>query len=146
MDYYKDIDELPMWNWNKVHDTGNYVYLYKESDYKKEVKEEWAVKVWDEIYDQYLDYFGIGEKYIEYMRKRITIGKLIADQIVTENRTLNTHIRARKRELEDFKKENMKGDFTQTHAAVVKHMGQRVNLKETTVKEFYSYVKLMTNG
>ena len=36
---YKSIDDLPQWNWNQVHKTGNYAYLEKLESYRKVEKE-----------------------------------------------------------------------------------------------------------
>jgi hypothetical protein len=54
--FYKNCDELPLYNFHKCLETNNYAYLVREYDDAKEAPEfdiEAADKVWVEIFEEY---------------------------------------------------------------------------------------------
>ena len=67
-DYFNSIDELPIWNWWKVTETGNLNYLRRDGDLKKSTHYE---EIWFELQDEYLEEFGNKEE----LRKMITMKK-----------------------------------------------------------------------
>ena len=55
--YYLSIDELPIYNWNKIFETSDLDYLKKNNN--KKVKEEFLVELWVKLQNEYLDEFGL---------------------------------------------------------------------------------------
>jgi len=59
--YYETIDELPIWNWWQIADTGNLIYLKVEDDYKGEEYE--PIQLWFDLQNEYLEEFGMTDQF-----------------------------------------------------------------------------------
>ena len=141
---YKSIDTLPIYNWHQINETGNLVYLYIQEEYEEEIFDnEDLMLLWDSIYNEYIEVFGLSDKYLEYMNKKISISKLQADQVITGNRTLNTLMRAKERELADLTADFFKGTYLDTQVAIERYMGFQLDPKKVSVNKFYTYLNNM---
>lgn len=89
---YRDCSELPMYNFSKVLETGNYAYLLVEFDeYNKvEFNEKEMDDLWNEIYEEYciltqnnksLLYFSTYQE-LTYLKSRYEIASLLLSQLV----------------------------------------------------------------
>lgn len=62
VDYFNSIEDLPIWNWWKIAETGNLIYLHKLEEY--EGKEDYnLIELWNKLQNQYLEEFGITEEF-----------------------------------------------------------------------------------
>lgn len=69
--YYESIEDLPIYNWNKVVETGQLKWLIKKGD--KPNKQ--ALRVWDKLQDEYFEEFGIDPVF----RKRLALMKEVVN-------------------------------------------------------------------
>jgi hypothetical protein len=108
--YYSSINDLPQWNWNKIHDTGNLAYLEKLDNYRnlQEKETEGLVELWHLIYDDFLLEFGLSDNYREVLRKQKEIANLKLQYINTSDRHLLNLI-----EIEELE---LKSTFDNTHS------------------------------
>jgi hypothetical protein len=63
---------MPIWNWNKIHETGDLKYLVITDNYKdiEEQNNEEKADLWLDLYQQYIDEFGINDDFKRFMRKK----------------------------------------------------------------------------
>lgn len=138
--YYDSIHNLPQYYWNKVNETQDYKYLIiKGAKMSNKIN---LKKVWDSIYEEYITEFGFSDNFLGYMKLKKAAGELMAKAYLTNNTSLLSIANAK------FKKaiamiEGSKGSsILNTSAHLTKFMGVPIRLKETTVAEFYSYLRL----
>ncbi len=97
------------------------------------------VIIYDMIYDEFIERIGLNKEYLDFlnMTKRIAFLKL---ECAIESSSINlTHLEI------ELKKLEKKGELKQTEynkiiAKISKSQGYRINPKEVTVLEFYSYI------
>lgn len=134
---YFDIEELPVWNWMKVHETGFLGYLLKKP--KKESRPE-LKNIWNSLYNQYIKEFGVSERYIKELRIRKKIALLQCDLIITGDKSIKSFIGAEENYLEEMRKDK-RSSFEQTIIGIEKVMGFNLNPKNISVKRYYTYIK-----
>jgi hypothetical protein len=93
--YYRNCDELSVYNFHKVLETNNYSYLIVGFDDYKEVKfdEKEADELWGNIYEEYcrltknnksLLYFAIFQELL-YLRTRYQVARILLMQLSNSN-------------------------------------------------------------
>lgn len=140
---YTSIDELPIYYWWEVHETGDVTLLLKDSRFPITGKLlGYCSELWDDLMQQHLDYVGVSHDYSKYL-------KLVADLAIAELQYAisNNSWDLFKLELVQSGLDELKGspkeDSMDTKSLIEKHWlnGQRLDPKKTTVKEYYSYIK-----
>lgn len=140
--YYEHIDEFPIYNWFKIAETNDFSFMVK--DKKGKFNEETASKKYEQLYNQYIDEFGFGESFEKNLLLRSNIVSLKIEKAVTGNNFLNNFIRQAEIDLKDsFSKAN-KVSITETKVHVEKYIGFRLNEREVSVRDFYTYLKVMS--
>lgn len=135
--YYQSVEDLPVWNWWKIHETKDLKYLLKQ-DKKVTVH---ANGIFDKIYSEFISIFGVGENYKRYLEKLIEIDIAETDKILNNDPSLDTFIDIMKIELDEIKSSTEGGSYMDTAITVEKNMGFKLNTKEISVFEYYSYIK-----
>ncbi len=104
---------------------------------------EELLKAWNQIYTEYISVFGWDDSFKSIIEKRVEIARLRLKKIITWDESLQTFIDLKELQLEKMQKQvNGKGsDIYKIKNAIEKHLGMRVPLAETSVREFYSYLK-----
>ncbi len=140
---FTTIDELPIKIWFDVHKEGDISLIIK----KGKIKKEDLVNIWDDIYNQYIKRFGVSEGYKKNLAIRKKIALLQADFIITGQRHYKTLINIEKTQLEEEKKEIEKPfELESMLAKISKFYGFKLNSRELTTTEYYSYLENITNG
>jgi hypothetical protein len=134
--YYISIDEMPLYNWHKCNAGElNYVFL----DPAEQGTEEQKNEIFDNIYQTYIDQFGISKDYknlLEIMKKKAI---LQCNYIETKDRFKLTEIEIQDAKLEAYKKKNSNPtSLEKTLIKLSKFMGFRLNWKEITVTEYFN--------
>lgn len=127
---YDSIDNMPIAVFSKIMRTGDF----------SEIGEQ----VWIKIFDEYIDAFGLGE-YESYLRLQQEAVKNYFLAYCKGQMHLVTIAELKERQAEEMISETDSLSLEKAAAAVSKFMGFRVNVAEVSVKEFYTYIKLM-NG
>lgn len=135
--YWESIDEMPMYNWQKCSDGFlKYVTIDLIDDEKNNQIQ------YDKLYDQYLVRFGLSKEFERYMNLLRKKAQLQCDYVQTNKRFKLTEI-----EIVDAKIERLNinfGDGKSIETTVLhlsKWLGFKVNLKETTVVEYYTIIQ-----
>ena len=135
--YYKDIEELPVLNWWKIHETDDLKWLVKNGK-KANI---FANKRFKSIKNEFINTFGIDRKYESYLDKVWKLELLNIDIALTGDRSKEMFANIIKVEIEDLLNEEEIKVHNNGVMHVEKFMGFKLDTKTTTVYEFYSYVK-----
>lgn len=134
---------MPIWNWLWVFKTGDLGYLLIRKTAVSKPNIDKLSKHWEKLWDEYIQKFGFGEQMLSIHSKNKEIALLRLEKIKTGDRSYNTFIAVALIELETLKAETVKGDFWTMKVAMEKQLGFRIDLKNTTVIEFYSQLKFI---
>jgi len=152
---YKSIEDLPIWNFRKINETGDLKYLFKAKDYNRfMIYRRWGLsEIYNNIAYQLLDAFGqdrILEDYEqaknEFMEMFWTYQAEIAQAQLDErlpDRTLETHLSIKDREVQQISKYFSKFDskFFNEVEAIATHRGVHLDPKKISVIQWYAYLK-----
>lgn len=131
---YKSINEIPIYNYQRILEGAEF------TEWGVDSLEDWLL-----IEEEFFNQIGFGEGYFNNLRSRVKIVQLKAKYYATGNKFLKTLIRNEELKIGKGKEEEGEskgGSFTDLVAGVSKKMGFRVDPKEVSVSEFYSYLKL----
>ena len=129
--YYQDLEELPIYNWWKIHEKKDLKYLIKDG---KKLTHHAAV-IFDSLYSEFISIFGVSDNYKRYLEKLIEIEVAQIDRVINKDESLQTFIEIMEIELEEIKNETMGGNYMDGAIAVEKFMGFKLNPKEVSVFE-----------
>ena len=141
--YYLSIEELPVFNWWKLHEKNDFKQVLRD---KKDKIDERVIEVVKELQNEFITTFGIDENYAQYLRKQIQIELLKIKVLKTGDRSFETMIDILEIELEDLtRKEEDKGMSGST-IAIEKWMGFKLDTSKISTFEYYSYIKAITKA
>lgn len=140
---YTSINEMPIWNWNEILLSGDIRFIFKRCDGKimPSTHELWFI-----LQDQYIEEFGLEDN----TKKRIKLlkekARLNYEFILTGDRFINTLLSIVDVDLSELNKgEGVKFYTLKDHLEKYKG-GVRIDPKITTVTEWFTALKNMTNG
>ena len=140
---YNSISNLPIGVWDAIHESRDVTLLAAKK--KKKYNTEKLLNAWENILDEYLKKFGMSEesKNSFEARKRAAIYK--AKYIIENKRHYLTHAQI---ELENinFNKRYKSVDLDESLAVLTKHYGIKMTPINTTVSEYFTYIKTAING
>lgn len=141
LEYYKSLDEMPVWNWFQIQKTNDLKYMLikirKISDKDKKELEP-GLKT---LSNEYIDTFGISDEYRQILELSRDIRVLEIDFLLTGDRSLLTMIEIKKVQLKAMAQENKRSDMFKIKMHADKYMGFSIDVKTTSVKEFYTIVE-----
>ena len=100
-----------------------------------------AEEIFDNLYSEFISIFGVSDSYKAYLDKIIEIDVAEIDMVLTGDLSMETFIDIMRVELEELKNASSGGTYMDTAIAVEKNMGFKLNSKELSVFEYYSYIK-----
>ncbi len=142
---WASIDEMPIYNWFKIHETNDLVYMFQTpvKGYDKRTK-LYLLMQFNLIRDEYLDTFGISHEYRVLLSLKRDLQVYKIQHCLTKNNQFRTLIALCEGKIKMLEDNNTQPENPSiTKAYVEKFMGFRLNEKEVTVKEFYSYIQIM---
>ena len=140
---YVSIDDLPIYNWFKVFETGNPKYIVIRGKF---TKEELAHQ-WEQIFGEYVSTFGFSREFIVYFNKRKKLQLLKNKYALTKKAALKNLIKFREKELLALNPtENDRSDYMTVVMAVEDAINRTIDEKEISVRKFYTYLKKLKNG
>ena len=134
--YYKSIDEMPIYNWNKCLD-GDFKYVHIEL--KEEVINE---TMFNDVYDDFLKQRGLDKTLNNIFKVMKKKALLECDYLISHDRFLLTLIEVEERKLEQLRKPSTNNEmsFEKTLVYLSKWLGFGVNPRETTTKQYFAYL------
>ena len=127
---------MPLDNWIRITEDGEYQYVCKDPENVKGVD---LAEAWYVIHDEYLERYGLGGLYKRLLQKMKEKALLQLDYVETRDRFKLTQIGLAEEELKSML--SNRGEGVGIREALVhlsKYMGFRLNPKEITVSEFFN--------
>ena len=140
--FYKDIDEMPIYNFEMINKTGNLQYLAKR-DYKKVKVDKSLEVIWENIYNEYLQEFGINENFVMYLKYKLEAIKYYNNAYNKGLRHEINFAKLAEKNAEELINDGSDISVGDIASVMAKNMGFRINIKEISVREFYNNIKLM---
>ena len=139
---YQSIEDMPIWNWNKIMETRDlkYLFLTGEGVVNKKLGD-----LWDKLQDEYIKIFGLDEKFLKRLKLLKEKARLNYEFVETKNRFLNTLLSIVDADLKELDS-GVSIEFYELKSHLEKHKGYRIDPKTTTVIEWNYDLKSMTNG
>lgn len=132
---YNSIKDLPIINFNEVITKNNLKYLIIEG---KHTDAELTL-IWSNIYNEFINEFGLPENYKSYLRLKIKWSKEVK-RVWIDGEIYRQAFADIYEEQANNLLTGIESNLGKTIAQVSESMGFRVNPKETTVYEFYNYI------
>ena len=138
-DYYKEIDELPLFNWIKINN-GKNEYARKDLSIGNSDEDE---KHFEILTDSNYSKFGIGKEYINLLDMYLELSELNLDLVITGDRFLLNRKNLLEGRIEDLlKKDGGNFDVYDSVVSLSKWMGYRLDVKSITVLEYRKMIDL----
>lgn len=140
--YYDSIMTLPIYNFDVLCKNNDPeiigMYLAKQGhEFPKDVDE---VELWSNIYNEFLEEYGLSDKFKKYLRLRIKATRLYNEALLEGKKHKITFAKLADLQALDAIKESNEGDLGKTSASLSKYYGFRINPMEISVKEYYDYI------
>lgn len=140
--YWAEIDKCPIWNYNKVYETRDLSYLWKD---KGKYNEEKAHDCWVNLRQQVIDKYGTDAESDAYYQKMIRLSVLKCELIITKRRFLVNEIKQLEREIKDLEDTSGSMSHDEIYMQLTKYLGVRFDPKKYTVVEYKEALKMMQN-
>lgn len=147
MKYYNSIENLPIWNFYKVKETGDLSYLFVDEKQHGEAMLKAIAKevfeAWRAIDDRFLFEFGLSEQYVNRLILEKKINELELDVLIYNNSISRARLKAEKAKVEGIKEGEGKADLTEVLVNIEKFMSFSIDDKKVSVNKFFGYINLM---
>ena len=142
---FSSIDDLPQWNWSMIHKTGNLSYLKKLDSYRKIEEDNTNVleSIWLNIYDEYLEEFGLSKEYKDILERKKEIARLKNEFIMTDNRSLLNFIKIEEIELEATFDKYESMSLESVVIGIERMQKVSIDVKKITVYEYNNYLRTL---
>jgi len=138
-DYFNSIDELPIWNWWRIAESGNLIYLHK-GNYDKEDYTYKAYLLWNKLQNEYLDEFGITEEFRQILElKKKWISKK-TEFLLTGERFKLTEIDMIEAEISETSSTKTANKKEDSIIILERKLGFPLDDKILSVKKYYNYI------
>lgn len=134
---------MPVWNWNKIHETGDLKYLIKSDNYKDlaDQNNEEMASLWMDLYQQYIDEFGVNDNYKRYMQKKQQLAAKIAEYIASGDKFKLNKINIIEIDIKSMLDEKQPQKFHDVITTLDEFFNRDIDPKVLTVQKYYSYIK-----
>ena len=144
---FDSIEDLPLWNWIKIHETQNLTYIYQLDSYRnlpKILPQKELInleEIWLELNQQIFDGFGMSENYERYLNLVRREIETRSDMIINEDRFLQNEINIIQADISLLFNSKEKQTFDSVVVDLEKYMGFRLDPKKISVKNYYNYIQ-----
>ena len=144
LELYTTIEDLPIGNFQRIMKEGDLKYMIYKGKFKKKHLPK-LEKAWINCYNQYLQTFGLNKMYLLVLEQEEKIAKLICDRWIKDLKHLNGVIKHEEQVLKQMMlpSKGVKKSFEEDLAIIQKHNGFVIDPKKTSVKMFFTYVKML---
>ncbi len=135
--YWESIKDMPLKNWIKCSD-GEVQYVCKSGTTSLEL----CMDQWSKLYDEYLSFFGLGDRYEKYLNTQKDLAVLQAEYVIKKEKFTLTLIEIQKATLKNL--ENYFGNGQQIEVILLwlgKFMGFRIDPEKVSVMEYFTMLE-----
>lgn len=143
IEIYQSIDELPVFNWFKIHEKNDLAYLLVKKHKITGKMNEQLEEAWGNIYTEYLDTFGINNSFRQILLLKKEIACYELEMFIKGDKSIITFIKIAKWQLKKLLNEKPSSTIDEFKVQIERYMGFRLNTKEVTVKEYYTYINAL---
>jgi len=136
-DCFNSIDELPIWNWRQVSETGDLTYLFKGKEGK--VKPE-MYGLWLDLQQEYFDTYGISKGLQEVLKLQKQWILLRCDYLVNEDRFKKMQSDMIQIDMDDAKDGEGQMTTKDTIIFLEEKLGRELDTKKISVRKYYDYI------
>tara|TARA_R110002012_G_scaffold312888_4_gene524011 strand:- start:1223 stop:1678 length:456 start_codon:yes stop_codon:yes gene_type:complete len=143
---WTSIEIMPIYNFHKTLSTGELKYTLQNPISDKELikNQDKIEKNWEGLYDEYLEHFGLAKNLLKRMEIEDKIAKLMINRWLNDNKSLEAIIEIEKLKLNEVDgKKKKSSSFEEDIAIIEKYMAIGLDVNKTSVKRFYTYIKIM---
>lgn len=141
---YKNISEIPIYNWVKINETKNLNYLFKdEKKHKQKIFKSELNDLWIELNQQMWDTFGVSKiykKYFSLVKRKI---KLRSQYVLTNDRFLLNEIWLINEDIKNLFDNKVGEKFSQTIWKLKIKTKLDLDPKKISVLEFYELIEVI---
>ena len=152
MKYFETLDDLPIYNFWKVRETGDFVYLFE--DFKNEEagkltkRKVWKgvlAELWRKMDAEFIENFALTDEFFNRLLIEKKIINLQLDYMLTKSSVIRARLKGEQQKLElNYQNEEFKPvKLHEFIAGIEKYIGFQINEKEISTNKVYSYVKQM---
>lgn len=144
LELYTTIEDLPIGNFQRIMKEGDLKHMIQKGKFKKKHIPQ-LEKAWINCYNQYLQTFGLNKMYLLVLEQEEKIAKLICERWIKDLKHLNGIIKHEEQVLKEMvlPTKGVKKSFEEDLAIIQKHNGFVIDPKKTSVKMFFTYVKML---
>jgi hypothetical protein len=147
-EYYSSIDDMPIFNWFKVQETNDLTWCMKNRSVCISSQIEILESAINRMTDEYIDAYGLSESYQKILRLNKEIRILELQRLVELNLqkqycASDTLIALKKEELSQIMENAQNKETINVRVHAERFMGRSINVRETSVKEFYDIIEEM---
>lgn len=145
--YYNTIDELPIKVWFHVHKTGDLKKLLIDNVQFTVALFDKLADSWESMFDQWMSQFGLSDEYMASLRQRKLLANYQAELIITGKPHFKTLIMVEQEKMKMDSNDDMtEMPLEKTLAKISKYYGFKLDSRNLTVSQYYSYIENITNG
>ena len=139
-DYFDSIEDLPIWNWWKIADSGNLIYMQKLDYYDKEDYSIKAFELWNKVQNEYLEVFGITDEFRQVLALKKKWIKTKTDYLLTGERFKLTEIDIIDAQIKDTTANKIDVDKEDTLIVLEQKLNRELDPKKVSVKKYFKYI------
>jgi len=136
---FNSIDSCPIWNYEKVKDTGNAIYICDVEDYSNITSQEYMNEAFDKVFNEFYNYFGISTDLIEFLNAKKAITILEIDYQLTKEPILASKLAQKKEEFQALYRTG-ENDIDKLAVQLSRWVKFDIDTKKISVKRFYNYL------
>lgn len=137
-DYY-DFNTMPVGVFEDIQNTSNYELIRRSKFAPKQDLE----LIWGEINDEITKTIGCNEIFLSYLRNRIAYMNYMKMVLVDGREDMRIMAKVKLAEVEEYKRMLDKSSSIDENLLILsKNQGYKLDKKRTTVKEFFTLIKI----
>lgn len=141
--YYKSIHDLPSHNWFQISKSNDLIWLLHDQDDLAYTDDTILEPLWDKIFSEFIDTFGIPDKMREILETKRDIQCWKWDIIINNDKSFQTFIDVAEQRLTLLFKQEEEDTAGQLKAYMAKFIGSWPDDKKMSVYDYYSCIKAM---
>ena len=137
--YWVSIDDMPLYNWIKCN-KGELIYVRLKQEKNDKINNSDEI-VWQKIYNNYLDEFGLNKLHLRLLKVAKQKALLELDYVLTGDNFKLTEIKLEETRLKEMIENNKQGMTTeQSLVYLSKWLGYHLNSKKISVREYFDII------
>jgi len=121
-----------------------YKYLLKSGSSLNVFQKKIALSAFKEMFEDYINRFGLSDEFLSILEKKKSIALKKIDLLLSGDGSMKTLIEVEEYQLSVMTAEpEKKTSFTEVKSYIEKYFGFRLDMKQITVVEFYTYLQII---